>query len=165
MDMNLNDSVGSITLFVHQVGITREHLDELGHANYNKLKDIFESARHRLFKYLGFGRKTLRQKLGVGFVMKEDSYIYHKPLVEGDVIFFIAKIEVVGPARLIVKLRVCRLLMIKDPTQFIDLTNEATYQMVLINLKTGKVLRIPKQIQKQIKDYTEVMTRLSTHWC
>ena len=164
MKLDLEVPVGGITVFVHQACIMREHLDELGHANYNKLKDIFETARHSLFKYLGSGRKTLRKKLQLGFVMTEDSYIYHKALKENDVIFFFAKIEIVGPTRIIVRLRVCRWLMLEDPTKFAELTNEATYHMALINLKTEKPVRIPVPIKKQIKDYTDTVTRLSTEW-
>lgn len=162
MNTNTNDPIGSTSIFVYQVSITQDMLDELGHANYNELKKVFETVRHRLCKHLGFGRKTLRKKLNVGLVMIEDTYKYHKSLKIGDTIFFLAKIEAISATRLVINLRVCR--WCTGLLEFAELSNEVSYTMALINLKTEKAVRIPKPIVKEIEKYTTTMERLSTQW-
>jgi acyl-CoA thioesterase FadM len=132
--------------FVYQVSITKDLLDELGHANYNKLKDVFETARHRLCKFLGFGRKTLRTRLNMGLVMIKDSYEYYKPLKEGDVIFFLPKIVVISATRVTISLRVCRLREGQCP----ELTNEATYEMAMVDLCKDRPARFPKGIVRSV---------------
>ncbi len=83
-------------MYVYGFTVTRGMLDELGHANYNKIKEHLEIARHRLCKFLGFGRKTLRKRLGLGLFMLQDAYKYHEQLKEGDVLFTLAQIAIDG---------------------------------------------------------------------
>ena len=140
--------------FVFATGITSNLIDELGHANYNSLKEVFEIARHRLCKHLGFGRKVLREHLQLGLFMSSDSYEYRQVLKLHDLIFFIPKIVVDSPARIIITFRVLRLYC-KERGDEMTLTNSATYHMVMVNLKTQKPTRIPKSIIRSIERWQE----------
>ncbi len=142
----------NVSMFVHQVTITRDLLDELGHANYNALKSVFETARHRLCKHLGFGRKNLRVRLGIGFVMLRDSYEYHKALKEGDVISVIPQISIVGATKLTIKLAILR--QNKD-SSVPELTDEATHEMAMIDLKRERPIRIPKPILRSVEHFNK----------
>jgi acyl-CoA thioesterase FadM len=147
--------MGTMVTFQFMTTISQEMLDELGHANYNKLKDGFENARHRLCKFLGFGRKTLRTQLGIALVVLKDSYKYHKPLKQHEVIhLFFTQIVITGPSTITIHLRFGR--WDSNP----ELTNEAIYEMALVNLKTNKPIRLPQAIKRQIARFEDQQKRL-----
>lgn len=157
-----------VSLFVQSCSITKDMLDELKHANYNELKKVFENVRHRLCKHLGFGRKILRKRLGLGLFVVEDHYLYHKPLKLGDHIFFIAKVKVGRAPEVIIELRAIRI-CIEDPSKpgtsipcEIELTDTITYRHVLTRLKTGKPTRIPEPMIRSIESFTALMKELNS---
>ncbi len=151
-------------LFVYGRSITSDMLDELGHANYNELKKVFELVRYRLCRYLGFTRPVLRKKLGLGLFMKHDSYEYLQPLKLNEWITFIPNIVVDGPAQITITLKVLRHRAAKgdsdDNAGVGTLSNTVIYRMIMVNLKTGKPTRIPKPILRSIERWKEQTIQL-----
>ncbi len=141
-------------VFVYSRGITKDMLDELGHANYNEQKKIFEVVRFRFCHYLGFRRSVLQKMLGLAFVMREDKYEYLRQLKLGDNISFLINIEVDGPAQVTITLKGLRH-RISDEDIIGNLATTATYKMVMVNLKTEKPTRIPKPILRSIERWHE----------
>jgi acyl-CoA thioesterase FadM len=139
-----------LKMFVYQRNITADRLDELGHANYNLLKEWLEEGRHRLCELLGFSRTSLRVRLGIGLFMIADSYKYHKALKEGDLIFFYPRITVVSPTKITIHMRVIR--WIGDSGES-ELTNEATYEMAMVDLEKERPTRIPQTIIQSIERF------------
>ena len=140
--------------FVFGHSVTQDLLDELGHANYNALKGVLENARHRLCKHLGFGRKTLREKLGLGLFMRRDSYEYHKSLKLNDWMIFIPQIECKGVGMTIT------LKIIKMDDGGITLVHTAIYEMVMVRLGNEKPTRIPRPILRSIERWKAEQTIL-----
>ncbi len=141
-------------IFGHMFTVTADMLDELGHANYNALKEPFENARHRLLKFLGFGRKTLRQRLQIGLFMKSDAYTYAAQLKNGDLVMTLPFVRVKGAATIEVELRFVKIHDHEMNAGGMTLTNTAVYTMVMAQLKSGRPTRLPKELVKAIADYT-----------
>ena len=157
------DSRKEYSLPTYGFGITRDLLDELGHANYNALKKHLETARHRLCKHLGFGRKNLRKHLNLGLFMVGDSYEYLLPLRENDYVATIHEISIEGKTKLHIELRLVRLSSEAKGGEGFEmrLTNVAHYHMVMVNLKNGRPVRIPSSIVRSIelfqREQSEIM--------
>jgi acyl-CoA thioesterase FadM len=144
----------------HSFTISREQLDELGHANFNELKKLFEFVRHRFCKDLKFGRTSLRLNRGIGFFMIEDSYKYLKELKAGDTVFFIINPLIEGKTRLTITLKVVRVGgQVQGST---ELTNEVNYRMVMMDLKTRHPVPIPREIIDSIAQFNIVQSQLLT---
>ena len=147
-------------MYVYSFTITRDLLDELGHANYNKLKDHLEIARHRLCKFLGFGRKTLRKQLHLGLFMLQDTYKYHKQLREGDVAFTLAQIAIEGRTGMTINLKLIRSYDATKKCDAMEITNEVEYKMVLVNLQGGRPVRICKEIVRVVEQFNRQQSEL-----
>ncbi len=140
-------------IFTYSCGISKDMLDELGHANYNELKKVFERVRFDLCHYLGFRRSTLMRYLGLGLFMKQDNYEYLLSLKQGDNISFMVNIEVEGPAEIKITLKVLRL---RPEDGLVGaVSNIAIYKMIMVNLKTEKPTRIPKGVLRSIGRWQE----------
>ena len=148
-------------IFVHSVSVTKDLLDELGHANYNALKKVFEDGRLRLCRHLGFSRKQLRKHLGLGLFMVKDTYEYHHALKLGDVISLQFDVEAKG-ASMIITLKVLRVCHADSELFAFATTNTVIYEMVMVNLKKEKPVRIPKPILESIARWKEMKRVLAT---
>jgi acyl-CoA thioesterase FadM len=141
-------------VFTSILTISADMLDELGHANYLVQQQKAEEARLGFCKFLGFSRVYLRRRLGIGLFMTDSGYQYLEELRLGDLMTVLPNITVEGAAKLTITLRAVRLKSVACGDEF-TLTGIATYRMVMVNLKTRKPTRIPKEILDSIGRFQE----------
>lgn len=136
--------------------IAKGDVDELGHANYNKLKRLFEEMRMYSCTRLGFGRRRLRLKHGIGLFMLEDRYQYLRELFVGDQLNFAVTFSVESRTRLAISLYVFRTTTDRSGISTMERVALVDYRMAMMSLKTRRPVEISREIHENLALFANI---------